>query len=199
MDCVFRLISNSCAINKNKKSVDCGFRSISHNGAVPYECGLRVALHKLRVVSFAWKIKKIDPMPILMGKELSLFNKMNSISATLMPLLHSRYYTKNGHISEAEINASLKTDNWELTHPRSVSVAVKKASGTSVPPTDFRSRGLKPASPLGAEPLVRSWPAVITGGMQCRLLLLIAFIHRYSPLSSRLTAILSHAILNEWL
>ena len=29
-----------------------------------------------------------------------------------MPLLPSRYNTKNGHISEAEINASLKTDNW---------------------------------------------------------------------------------------
>ena len=37
---------------------------------------------------------------------------MNSISATLMPLLPSRYNAKNGHISEAEINASLKTDNW---------------------------------------------------------------------------------------
>ena len=100
-------------------------------------------------------------MRVLMGKEISLFNKMNSISATLMPLLPSRYDTKDGHISEAEINASLKTDNWELTHPGSVSVdthtwLLKKASGTSVPPTDFRSRGLKPASPLGAEPLVRS-------------------------------------------
>ena len=40
------------------------------------------------------------------------FFLMNSISATLMPLLPSRYNTKNGHISEAEINAGLKTDNW---------------------------------------------------------------------------------------
>ena len=44
--------------------------------------------------------------------EQLLFNKMNSISAKLMPLLPSRYNAKNGHISEAEINASLKTGNW---------------------------------------------------------------------------------------
>ena len=37
---------------------------------------------------------------------------MNSISAISMPLLPSKYNTKNGHNSEAEINASLKTDNW---------------------------------------------------------------------------------------
>ena len=41
-----------------------------------------------------------------------LFNKMSSISETLMPLLPSRYNTKTGFIFEAEINASLETDNW---------------------------------------------------------------------------------------
>ena len=38
-----------------------------------------------------------------------------------MPLLPSRYNTKNGHISEAEINASLRTDKkdayWHYEMP----------------------------------------------------------------------------------